>query len=548
MAHESRFLGSARLIAACTLLSRITGLARDIVLNRAFGQNWVQDAFNYGFLVPNLFRRLFGEGALSAVFIPTFTEVLEKEGRPRAWALLGRVTALLAVILTAVTLVLELAALAVHHSAPGGSMRGLQAGLSAVMLPFMVSICLLALFSSILNCLGHFAVPALMPIVLNLMNMFGVLVVGPMLGTAAETQVYGVAWSVLAASVLQLLLIVPVMRSRGVRLELSLRGDAPQVRQMAGMFLPVVLGQGVLLFSVFFDAQVCTFLTRGPGDPAAFRLLGAEIAYPMGEGALSAVNNAQRLYQFPLGVLAISLATAAFPLFSRCASRGDYGGLRAALGQSLRVAMFEGLPCAVALVVLAEPITRLLFEYGRYGPEDSARAAAVLKWYALGMPAYCCQHLLLRGFYSLKDTLTPMWIGCGLVALNAGINLSLVWQPALREAAFGIGTAVTSTLHVGISIWLLRRRLAGRIGGRQFAASAMKSALAGLAAGAAAWWVQGRLAGFAVDELGRIGGRAAGVFVPLGAAAAAYLGAARAMGMEELGWLLPWRRRGEAAG
>ena len=548
MPHDSRYLTSAKVIAACTLLSRVTGLARDIVINHVYGQRWVQDAFNYGFLIPNLFRRLFGEGALSAIFIPIFTETLDQEGRHAAWTLLGRVAGLMTVVLVTITLLLEGGVLVVWHFFPSGEMRALQLGLTAVMLPFMIGICLLALFSGILNCLNHFAVPALMPIVLNVMNMVGVLVIGPMLGKVLEEQVFGVAYSVLAAGVIQLLIIIPVLRRHGVEFRFSLTTADPKVRQIWRMFIPVVLGQGVLLFSVFFDAQICTFLTRGPESPATFSLLGKEITYPLMEGALSAITNAQRLYQFPLGVLAISLATAVFPLFSLYASRQDFGGLRSTLGQSMRVAIFEGVPAAVVLFVLAEPIVSLLFEHGRFGPEATQRAAWVLKWYAVGIPAFCCQHILLRGFYSLKDTLTPMWISVSLVAVNILISVSLVWHPVIREAAFGISTSATATMHVGVSLWLLRRRLRGLIGGRAIARSALRTLIGGavvwaVAAAIFAWTDAWPLAG-----LGRTGSRAVQVFAPLLAAAIAYVLLAYALRSEEIGWLLKRRKAVEEVG
>lgn len=538
MARDSRYLWSAKLIALCTLLSRITGLARDITLNHVYGQKWVQDAFNYGFLVPNLFRRLFGEGALSAIFIPVFTETLDKQGRPVAWVLLGRVAGLMVLLLCGATILLELGILAIWQFAPGGPMRTLQLGLTAVMLPFMISVCILALLSSILNCLHHFAVPALLPIVLNLMNIVGVLVIGPMMSDALEEQIYGVALSVLAASVLQIVLIMPVLRAHGVRIPWSLDHRHPDVRRIARMFLPVVLGQGVLLLNVFFDAQICTILTRGPEQGPTFSLFGYAFNYPLTEGALSAINNAQRLYQFPLGVLAISLATAVFPMFSLYASREDYAGLRETLGQSIRVAIFEGLPSGIMIILLAEPIVALLFEHGRFGPEATERAAWVLKWYGLGMPAFCAQHILLRGFYSLKDTLTPMWIGCSLVVVNMALSLSLLWHPAIREAAFGISTSATSTLHVLVSVWLLRRRLHGRIGARAIARSSLKMIVAAAFATVAAWWLLRLTTAMDLAALGRTGARAVEVFVPLVGAGVVYLLAARFMRAEELGWLL----------
>lgn len=542
MANDSRYLGSARLIAVCTLLSRVTGLVRDILLNHVYGQKWVQDAFNYGFLIPNLFRRLFGEGALSAIFIPIFTETLDQRGRDAAWTLLGRVAGLMVLILVVITIILEALVLSLWYFDSHTALHALQLTLTAVMMPFMIGICMLALFSSILNCLNHFAVPALLPIVLNVLNICGVLFIAPMIGEALEEQIYGVAISVLAASALQLAIIVPVLKRHGVQFRFSIRWGDSDVRRIGRMFLPVVIGQGVLLFSVFFDAQLCTFLTRGPDAPATFSIFGRELAYPLAEGALSAVNNAQRLYQFPLGVLAISLATAVFPLFSLYASRQDLAGLRGTLGQSVRVALFEGLPCAVVLIVLAEPIVALLFQHGRFGPEETRRAAWVLQWYAIGVPAFCCQHILLRGFYSLKDTLTPMWIGASLVALNIALSLTLVWQPGIHEAAFGISTALTAYTHCAISIWLLRRRLNGRIGGRAIAVSTVKTMAASALVFLTLFYVHAWTKGLTLTDLGRTGGLAVQVFTPILAAVAVYFFSANCFRSEEIRWLKPSRK------
>lgn len=548
MTHDdARVFRSAKLIAVCTLLSRITGLARDIILNWKFGQNWIQDAFNYGFQIPNLFRRLFGEGALSAVFVPVFTEVLDRDGRPAAWQLLGRVTGLLGLVLALLTVALEVGVLIVWWVAPGDAMRGLMLGLTGLMLPFMISICLLALFSSILNCLNHFTVPALAPIVLNVCNILGVLFVGPAMSRRPEVQIYGVAASVLAASLLQLAIVIPVLRRHGVTFRIGFAWHDPAVRRMLRTLLPILLGQGVLLLNVYFDAQVCTFLTRGPNQPESRTLAGVEFRYPLVDGALSAVNNAQRLYQFPLGVLAISLATAAFPLMSRHAARADLPALRAASGDALRMAIFEGLPAGLVLLVLSQPIVALLFQHGQFGPEQTQRTAWVLIWYGLGLWAFCAQHIVARAFYSLKDTLTPMWIGCALVVLNQGLNLALIWHDRLREAAFGISTSVTAALNVLIGLWILRRRMGGRIGGRALFSALLRMLLAAAIATAAAW---GMLRALAWPEF--TGGlslarRAVGVFVPLGGAIVVYLAAARLLGLPEVGRLLALRRRSAAS-
>ncbi len=579
---SSRFLGSARLLAICTFVSRISGLARDITMNHVYGQGWVQDAFNFGFLIPNLFRRLFGEGALSAVFIPVFTDVLDQRGRSPAWVLLGRVTALMSVVLVVLLILIEIAALGLGYFADGGAMQRLQGGLTAVMAPFMVGVCLVALFASILNCLHHFAAPALLPIVLNVMNIIGALWIGPLFGDALERQAYGVGLAVVASSILQFAIILPVLRSHGVHFRLggalwrrfpageAVGNESPtdeagqqasdslwhrlptgvwhrlsagarqwyddDLRRIVRTFIPVLLGQGVLLFNVFFDAWICTQLTRGPDQGPTFQLLGYTIAYPLETGALSAITNAQRLYQFPLGVLAISLATAAFPTFSLFASRGNMDGLKSAIAQSLRLAIFVGLPSGFALVILGRPIIALLFEHGRFGPEDTLRAAGVLTWYGLGMAAYCCQHILLRGFYSLKDTLTPMKVSCWLVAINATLNVGLLWT--LGEEAFGLSTAITSWMHVGISIRLLRRRLGGMMGARAIVLSALRTGVCTAAACAVAWWLYRQTSSLDLASLGRTLRAMVDVFGPMLGAAAVFTAASRLLGMAEIKWLL----------
>jgi len=541
---DTRFLGSAKLIALCTLLSRITGLARDIVLNRAFGQGWVQDAFNYGFQIPNLFRRLFGEGALSAVFVPVFTEVLDRQGRPAAWTLLGRVAGLMTLVLSGIIVVVEAGILVLWLVLPGEPMRQLQMGLTALMLPFMISVCSLALFSAILNCIQHFTVPALLPIVLNLMQIAGVELLAPMLAgpDRLDRRIYGPAIAVLVTGVLQILIILPVLRKHGVSFRMTLNRADPDIKRITRSFIPIMLGQGILMFNVFLDAQVCTYLTRGPNDPPTKTTFGYTWQYPLEAGALSAVSNAQRLYQFPLGVLAISLATAAFPMFSLYASRGQMDGLRDGVARSLRIAVYEGLPSGLMLMLLAEPIIALLFERGHFGPVETARAAWVLKWYGIGIAAFCMQQIVLRVFYSLKDTMTPMWIACGLAVVNEIINLSLIWNHQLREAVFGLSTSVTAIINVAIAVWILRRRMGGRMGATAILKGMIQTTVCTAAAGAAAYFALRLLVPVTEGMLEKGGivhffAKAIRVAGPLAGAMATYFAASWALRMEELGWI-----------
>ena len=531
-------LSSARVVMVLTLVSRMTGLIRDMALAAAFGVSGVLDAFNYAFMIPNLFRRLFGEGALSAVFVPVFTQSLHQDGRESAWKLLGRVFALMATVLIGLTVVLELILLVIYMFWPGPGIRPLILSLTAVMLPFMIGICLLALFSSVLNCLGHFAAPAFAPVILNLCMIGGIFVLGPALGESSEQRLFGVALAVVAAGVLQLLFLWPVLRAHGVRVRWNLHLSDPRLRQIMRLLVPMSLASGALLISAWLDAQICVMMTANPGKGATFELLGRTIAYPLAEGAWTAVSFARRLHQFPLGVLAISLTTAAFPLFSQYAARGQMDRLAGSISGAVKIALFEAVPVGVIMIVLAKPIVALIFERGLFTAEDTARTARVLAFYGLGLWAFALHHVVLRGFYSIQDQLTPLRIGAGLVAVNFVLNLLLIWQPALREAAFALSTSITCSVAVILAMWLLRRRLKTGLDLRGILRSLLRVLVASAAAGAVAWCADWVLVRLATDHIGPGVLKLARGLGPLMIAVLVYLAAAWVLRMPELAMLL----------
>jgi putative peptidoglycan lipid II flippase len=468
MSQSRPVISSARAIAVSTFISRITGLIRDMLLAQTYGLIGVFDAFNYGFQFPNLFRRLFGEGALAAAFVPVFTRTLDNQGRPAAWRLLARAAALLTVVALGVIGVLWLILMAVWLFGPSGdpdelAARHLLLALTALMLPFMLTICLVALLASALNCVGSFTPAALMPVVLNICMILGILVLGPLLGQRREQQIFGVAISVLVAGVLQLAILAPVLRRNGIRLGWKLDTRDPNVRKVLGLMLPVLIGQGVLILGPFLDTQICWLFSRIQGGSATATWFGITFDYPLREGALSALANAQRLYQFPLGVLAISLAVAALPTFTRLANRQDWTGWAEELTRTLRVALFIGLLTGSMMVVWSEPIVRLLFEYRRFDAEDTRRVAHVMFFYGFGLWAFCAQHIVVRGFYSLGDVRTPLYMSCVLLPANLALSLVLIWSPAIREAAFAISSAITSSITVVVGLVLLQRRTAAQL-------------------------------------------------------------------------------------
>lgn len=549
MSEPRSSLLAAKLIALCTLASRITGMLRDMLLLHAFGQSWIADAFNFGFQFPNLFRRLFGEGALAAVFVPQFTRALETDGRPAAWQLLARTLALLTIVLTGVVVLGELVLLGVWMFGAAGAdddsqARRLLLAMTGLMLPFMLSICVLALFSSVLNCLGNFVPGALASIVLNLGMIGGILWLGPLVGgTDPARQVYGVAISVLISGVVQILVVLPALRRTGVPVGWSFQPRDPGVRRILALMGPVLLGQGALLLSTFLDSVICTILTR------RYNWLGEGFPYPLAEGSFTAITTAARLYQFPLGVLVISLATAALPAFSRMAVKKDWLGWTGEVRFMLRMAVFEGLLAGAMMIVLAEPIIRLLFEYRNFNAADTSRAAHVLAWYGVGMWAFCAQHIVQRGFFSIGDVRTPLRITLLTIPVNLAVSLSLIWFEGVREAAFAIASSVSSSFGVVLGLVYLRRRVDAPLftrdllGGlvRMLAAAA---ASAGVVLAVRGWSGEG-LAGLPVGIIGR---RALDALGFLAAGTVVYMLIATLIGLGEARLLLRLRKPTRASG
>lgn len=582
MSSHDRVISAARLIGLATILSRITGMIRDQALVIAFGATWISDAFWYAFQFPNLFRRLFAEGAMSAVFVPTFSKTLETEGRDAAWALLARTIALLVVTLVLIVIAVELIiavvwfGLSQYGDPQHEAARRLLLSLTALMFPFMLTISVLALLSSILNCVGSFVPAALMPMVTNVVMLLGILYAGPAIARtcgpattpstspastdlysssipAATTsaalvksyEIYGVAASVLVAGVTQLLLIYPVVRRNGIRLGWRFEPRDPVVRRMLALVGPVIAGQGILLIGVFLDAQVCALFTHVKDSPENGSILGFTFAYPLQEGALSRLNLAQRLYQFPLGVLAISIATAALPTLSRLAARSEWGDWAGQLRSAIRMGVFVGLPAGAMMLAIPEPIMRLLFEYKQFTPDNTAWAAWVLACYGIGMWSFCVQHVVLRGFYSIGDVATPLRISCVFLPVNLLLSFVLIWVPSIREAAFGLSTSITSSLNVLVGVLILQHKKRAPLIDGHVAFAILKMLLASAAAAAAVWPIRAIQLPSSTRLTDAILHRAAAALVPLAVGCAAYLAVAALLRLPEPRMLFA-RRRGIA--
>jgi len=490
-AAEQSAIRPARAIAGCTFLSRILGFVRDVLSAHFFGTGMAMDAFVLAFTVPNLFRRLFGEGALSAAFIPVFTEYRERRRAERSHDR-AEATRLFSVCLTSLSIVLGAAVVAgwavcwlLPRVAPLSDKMALCLGLLRVMLPYALFICVAALFAAALQVHGQFAIPALAPVLLNVCWIAGLVLLCPTFG------IYGIAAAVLLGGALQAAMQVRPLARRGTRVGLVMDWRHEGMRRVARLMLPVMVGLGVMQVNVLFDRII------------------AEACVP-GHGANSALYFGNRLMQFPLGVFGIAMATAVFPALSRYAVAGDNAGLLATLQRSVRIILFITLPTLALTVVLRQEIVSLVFQRGGFDAESTRRTASVLMFYILGLWAYSGLHIVTRAFYAMQDTRTPVRVGVAMVGCNLALNLTLVW--ALQEAGLALSTAITGAANLGIMLYLLRRRL-GAIGGAALLRSALRSGAAACVAAIGAWIALAAATHLVVGD--GLGQRFARMFLPM---------------------------------
>jgi putative peptidoglycan lipid II flippase len=495
------FIGHAKVIGVLTLVSRVMGLAREIVAGHYLGTGLVASAFTVAFTIPNLFRKLFGEGALSAAFIPLYSQALKKErdagaegGAPTesANAFAAASVNLLCIILLSLTVVGELILAAMilldRHMLPD---RMLTLKFTAIMLPYVLLICGTAFLGAILQVHKRFAAPAAAPIVLNLCHV-GVVLVGakilhlhthldPAKTISLQTTLaYWLSFFVLIAGVIQASILFPALRPVGFRFEPVLHFWTPAIRKMLKLTVPVALGAGVLQLSVLLDKGLSVLLMQGV-DAAGhavthFSFFGHWVRYPMEMGAPARLNVAQFLYQFPLGVFAIALATAIFPNLSAVAMETDRENFKAVLRQGIEATLFEGLPASIGLILVCRPAVRLLFQHGQITAHDADLISRSVMFYSAAIWAFSLQQILNRAYYAMHDTVTPLVMSIVTLAVNLMVELPLVWTK-LGEAGMAAGTIVSFAAQSIVMLYLLDRRVGG-LGLRASAANIVKMIVA----------------------------------------------------------------------
>ena len=506
-------LGRAALVSAATFASRLLGLARDQLFAALVGANAFSDAFVAAFRIPNLLRDLFAEGALSSAFVPTFADYQHRRGPAEAYRLAGLVFGLLLAIVGTLVLLGELGAGGlVALVAPGFSeTRALTVLLTRIMMPFLLLVSLSAAAMGILNAQSRFAAPALAPAMFNV----GSIAVGLLLwaaGLGPRGAVVGWSVGTLLGGSLQLAVQWPALRRSGCPLHPSLARafSEPGVRRIGRLMGAAVVGLAATQVNIVVNTH---FASREPG-------------------AVSWLNYAFRLMQFPLGVFGVAIATVAEAGVAQKAAEHDRAALEETLGRALRLVAFLNVPSAVGLIVLAEPIVALLYQHGRFAAADTAATAGALRCYALGLYGYSSVKVLAPAFYALDRARVPLLASFLGMAVNVSLNLAL--YPALGFRGVALGTSLAATVNFAVLAAAYRWQ-GGRLGGgllRQGARVLLASLAMAIVALGALLALRPLLAGRGLP--GALGLALGPVLV----AALAYFALAHLLGLEEVPRLL----------
>jgi putative peptidoglycan lipid II flippase len=514
------FVQHAKLIGFLTLISRFFGLGREIVAGHYLGTALVGSSFTVAFVIPNLFRKLFGEGALSAAFIPLYAQAIkteqdslapspgiEEEGENNAERrtrnavesptpsfivhrssfivppsaandFAAAAVNLLCLILVGLTIIGEgiVATLLMfgHDFRPD---RLLTIKLTAIMLPYVLLICGGAFLSGILQVHKRFGPPAAAPIILNACHILVLLIGAKIIGLNQHTAVdlvvgkqttlaYWLAFVVLVAGVMQVGVLLPALRQVGFRFKFVPNFWTPAIKKMLMLSLPVAMGVGVLQVSVLLDKGISWTLMQGVDNAGHvvythFNFFGHMVRYPLEDGAPRRLDLAQFLYQFPLGIFAIALATAIFPGLSADALSANRDRFCSVLRHGIEASLWEGLPASLGLILVAEPAARLLFQHGQIPAHHAELIARSTVYYAGAIWAFSLLQIINRAYYAIHDTVTPLVMSIVNIVINLVVEVPLLWVAGITESGMAIGTLASFIVQALLMLWMLDRKIGG---------------------------------------------------------------------------------------
>lgn len=457
MSEKKNIVRAAGVLGFATIISRVMGMVRDMVVSRLFGAGFATDAFFAAFQIPNMLRRFFAEGALTSAFVPTFSEWYHKHGEEEARELVNVAFTLLTIIMALVTvlgIILSpaIVTLMCYGWKKAGSSIELTIFLNRIMFPYIFFISLVALCMGILNTVRHFFTPAISTVFLNLAMIFSAL----FLHSYFRIPITALAVGVLIGGFLQLALQLPVLYRKGFPVRPNFNFSHPAVRRIALLMGPSIFGVGVYYLNITVSLFLATFLPQG---------------------SVSYLYYAQRLFEFPQGVFTVSVAQAILPSMSRQAAAGELGELKESLGFGLRLTLFITIPATAGLMVCATPIFSLLFMGGEFDYAKALKCSEALFYYSLGLSLVALVRVLVPAFYALKDTRTP--VITAFVAFLLNLMFSLLLMGPLLHGGLALASTLSALCNMAMLLYLLRKKI-GRFGGRGIAVAGGKAALAAL--------------------------------------------------------------------
>jgi putative peptidoglycan lipid II flippase len=438
-----RIADNTAIFAFATALSRIAGLAREVAGAAFFGTTAAYSAYTLASQVPNLFSNLFSQAALGAAFVPVFTDLLQQGRKREAFRLAATLFWIILVALGALTLVwMAVAGVVTPLFTGSGIPAALTAALSRVLFPVVLLLSLTGLFVAILQAYDQFTIPALAPAVWNVVILVLLIALRGQFHGEDKVYAYAIAW--LVATVVQFLMVAGALRTIEFRLSFHCDWRDPRVRQVLILFIPVTLSIGIVNLDVFINAGFGSLV---------------------GSYAPAAINQAFRIYMLPQGIFSVAVATVLFPTLSRMAARRDAGGIRRSVGNGMRQINLLLIPSSALMLVLATPITRLVYQHGTFGPISTHYVATALFWFSFSLPFAGLNLLLTRTFFAVQRP----WIPTALAAMNMVVDaiVSIALYKPLGIAGLVIGTAAANVVMTGLQLYRLRIGLNGRLEGGQ---------------------------------------------------------------------------------
>jgi putative peptidoglycan lipid II flippase len=466
MSEKRNIARAAGILGSATTLSRIMGMVRDMVVSRLFGAGLATDAFFAAFQIPNMLRRFFAEGALTAAFVPTFSATLSQRGEKDARELANICFTLLTIVMAAITLTgIIFSPWIVGVMFPGfKSVPGkfeLTVLLNRLMFPYIFCISLVALCMGILNTLRHFFTPAISTVFLNL----SMIVAALLLRDFFDIPITALAAGVLIGGCIQLVMQLPVLWRMGFPFRFNFDFSNSEVRRIALLMLPATFGVGVYYLNIAVSAILASLLPQG---------------------SVSYLYYAQRLFEFPQGIFTVSVAQAVLPSMSRQAAGGDIAGMKESLAYGLRLTLFITIPAMAGLLACSTPIFSLLFMGGEFDYAKAVNSARALFYYSFGLSFVALSRILAPAFYALKDTRTPVWTA--LIAFLLNVVFSLLLMKPLLHGGLALATTLSALANMIMLLWLLRRKI-GPFGGRSVTRSGTKALLASLPMGLVVYYI-----------------------------------------------------------